>query len=211
MNADTPRQEQGEGVEQRARELLAAEYEAAGWHNSAAAVLGNRMVDSQVFSIRAIVAALSAAKPQEGVPRAIHLLGDMKRRWLDAADGYREAGIVYADQLLRDAVDEIDHVAATLTARQTAESTTGRPWAQEWQPTPCPTCEGFCGDVGMTCAEDSAAKEANKAHQYRLREDPSGAWYDEGTGPTPDAWHHDCVVPDHIWRTLYKTSEKDHE
>lgn len=84
--------------------------------------------------------------------------------------------------------------------------------AEEWQPTPCPTCGGFCGDEGKTCAEQAAEEAANEVHQYRLRADASGAWYDEGTGPTPDAWHHDCVVPDHVWRTTYKTKvERDHD
>lgn len=154
-------------------------------------------------------AALTREAPTEGVEsRALKLLGDMKARWLDAADGYRGAGIIYADQLLRDAVDELDNVSAILTT----EPTRSQPWAQEWQPTPCPTCEGFCGDIGKTCAEQAAEEVANEVHQYRLRADESGAWYDEGTGPTPDAWHHDCVVPDHIWRTTYKTkTERDHD
>ncbi len=48
--------------------------------------------------------------------QAIRLLNDMRVRWLDAADGYRTAGIIYADQLLRDATDEIDSVRAVLAA-----------------------------------------------------------------------------------------------
>lgn len=44
----------------------------------------------------------------------------------------------------------------------------------------------------------------SEIHQYKLRNGSSPAWYDEGTGPTPDAWHLDCVQPDHIWRTVYQ-------
>lgn len=44
----------------------------------------------------------------------------------------------------------------------------------------------------------------SEIHQYKLRNGSSPAWYDEGTGPTPDAWHFDCVQPDHIWRTVYQ-------
>ena len=44
----------------------------------------------------------------------------------------------------------------------------------------------------------------SEIHQYQLRNGSSPAWYDEGTGPTPDAWHLDCVQPDHIWRTVYQ-------
>lgn len=61
-----------ESLEQRARALLAAEYEAAGWHNSADAVRGNRMVDSQKINIRAIIAALESTPAREvELPAAI--------------------------------------------------------------------------------------------------------------------------------------------
>lgn len=67
LTATPPAQQriaQGENLQQRAQELLAAEYEAAGWHNSAIAIRGNRMVESQAISIRAITAALTEAKQQ---------------------------------------------------------------------------------------------------------------------------------------------------
>lgn len=73
--------------------------------------------------------------------------------------------------------------------------------------------DGVFGDgdhLGTTAALDAAiAALANQQgvevviRQYQFRQGKSPAWYDEGTGPTPDAWHQDAVQPDHIWRTLY--------
>jgi hypothetical protein len=65
--------------------------------------------------------------------------------------------------------------------------------------------------VDITAALSAQApSEAVAVHQYRFRNGTSPAWYDEGTGPTPDAWHHDCVQPDHTWRTVYQKKEADH-
>lgn len=41
--------------------------------------------------------------------------------------------------------------------------------------------------------------------QYRLKGEE--AWHDEGSGPTPDAWHLDCVQPDHEWRSIYTADQ----
>lgn len=40
------------------------------------------------------------------------------------------------------------------TAQSSPAEADRRDAEQEWQPTPCPTCGGFCGDSGQTCAED---------------------------------------------------------
>lgn len=46
-------------------------------------------------------------------------------------------------------------------------------------------------------------------YQYKSRKGAFPGWYDEGTGPTPAAWHEDCVQPEHIWRRLYVSPERN--
>lgn len=97
---------------------------------------------------------------------AVTLLSNMRVRWLDAADGYREAGIIYADQLLRDATDEIDSVRSVLTAAPHSP-----------QPAGCGACGDDCKDRGSCRLADESPKPA-------------------GAVPLPEVAATVCLTPD---------------